>query len=64
MTHLFESLTLGDITLHNRIIMAPLTRGRSDPGSVPSALMQEYYRQRSGAGLILQRRTGRPRDAR
>ena len=38
--------------------MAPLTRGRSDPGSVPNAMMAEYYRQRSGAGLIISEATG------
>ena len=38
--------------------MAPLTRGRSDPGSVPNAMMTEYYRQRAGAGLIISEATG------
>ncbi len=39
-------------------MMAPLTRGRSDPGSVPNAMMAEYYRQRAGAGLIISEATG------
>ena len=55
---LFQSLQLGAITAKNRILMAPLTRGRSDPGSVPNAMMTEYYRQRSGAGLIISEATG------
>ena len=55
---LFEPLKLGAIDAPNRIVMAPLTRGRSDPGSIPNALMTEYYRQRAGAGLILSEATG------
>jgi 2,4-dienoyl-CoA reductase-like NADH-dependent reductase (Old Yellow Enzyme family) len=55
---LFQPLSLGAIEAKNRILMAPLTRGRSDPGSVPNAMMTEYYRQRSGAGLIISEATG------
>ena len=55
---LFQPLQLGAFTAKNRIIMAPLTRGRSDPGSVPNAMMVEYYRQRAGAGLIISEATG------
>ncbi len=54
MASLFDPLQLGDITLHNRIIMAPLTRMRSkQPGNIPYALNAEYYSQRSTAGLII-----------
>ncbi|WP_296677251.1 alkene reductase [Novosphingobium sp.] len=55
---LFQPLRLGAIEAPNRILMAPLTRGRSDPGSVPNAMMTEYYRQRAGAGLIISEATG------
>ena len=55
---LFQPLQLGAFTAKNRIMMAPLTRGRSDPGSVPNAMMAEYYRQRAGAGLIISEATG------
>ena len=55
---LFQPLQLGAFTAKNRIVMAPLTRGRSDPGSVPNAMMTEYYRQRAGAGLIISEATG------
>lgn len=55
---LFQPVTLGAIDCPNRILMAPLTRGRSDPGSVPNAMMAEYYRQRAGAGLIISEATG------
>lgn len=58
MTTLFDPLTLGDLTLPNRIVMAPLTRMRSkQPGNVPTPLMAEYYAQRAGAGLIISEAT-------
>jgi len=53
---LFQPGRIGDIDIANRIVMAPLTRGRADEplGDVPgSAMNVEYYRQRSGAGLII-----------
>jgi 2,4-dienoyl-CoA reductase-like NADH-dependent reductase (Old Yellow Enzyme family) len=56
---LFEPIKLGAIEAKNRIIMAPLTRGRSSqPGSVPNEMMATYYRQRAGAGLIISEATG------
>ena len=58
MTTLFDPITIGDLTLPNRIIMAPLTRARAIGGDrVPNALMAEYYRQRASAGLILSEAT-------
>jgi len=53
MPTLFDPLQLGELTLPNRIVMAPLTRCRADEGRVPNALMAEYYQQRASAGLIL-----------
>lgn len=51
---LFQPLTVGQMTLSNRIFMAPLTRLRSiEPGDIPTALMAEYYAQRASAGLII-----------
>lgn len=56
---LFEPVKLGAIHARNRIVMAPLTRGRaSQPGSVPNEMMATYYRQRAGAGLIISEATG------
>ncbi len=56
---LFQPLKLGAITAKNRIVMAPLTRGRAtQPGSVPNAMMATYYRQRANAGLIITEATG------
>jgi 2,4-dienoyl-CoA reductase-like NADH-dependent reductase (Old Yellow Enzyme family) len=57
MTTLFDPITIGDLQLNNRIVMAPLTRCRADEGRVPNALMAEYYAQRSSAGLILSEAT-------
>jgi len=58
MTTLFDSLTVGEVTLKNRVIMAPLTRMRSkQPGNIPHALNAEYYAQRAGAGLIISEAT-------
>ncbi|QGZ42528.1 2,4-dienoyl-CoA reductase-like NADH-dependent reductase (Old Yellow Enzyme family) [Pseudoduganella flava] len=57
MTTLFDPITIGDLTLKNRIVMAPLTRARAVDNRVPNALMAEYYAQRSGAGLILSEAT-------
>lgn len=56
MTKLFEPTRIGDIELANRVVMAPLTRSRADEaaGDIPGSEMNiEYYRQRSGAGLII-----------
>lgn len=53
MPNLFDPITIGDLQLPNRIIMAPLTRSRASAGRVPNALMAGYYAQRATAGLIL-----------
>jgi 2,4-dienoyl-CoA reductase-like NADH-dependent reductase (Old Yellow Enzyme family) len=53
MTTLFDPLTLGDLKIPNRIIMAPLTRSRAGASRIPNRLMAEYYAQRASAGLIL-----------
>ncbi|GGF49646.1 alkene reductase [Azorhizobium oxalatiphilum] len=50
---LFEPYRLGDLTLPNRIVMAPLTRNRAGSGMVATALTAEYYAQRASAGLLI-----------
>ena len=56
---LFQPLKMGALEARNRIFMAPLTRGRAaDPMFVPNSMMETYYRQRSGAGMILTEATG------
>jgi 2,4-dienoyl-CoA reductase-like NADH-dependent reductase (Old Yellow Enzyme family) len=51
---LLQPRRLGDLLLPNRVVMAPLTRGRANnAGHVPNDLMREYYEQRATAGLII-----------
>ncbi|WP_299531783.1 alkene reductase [uncultured Streptomyces sp.] len=50
---LFDPVSLGDIDLANRVVMAPLTRMRSGADGIPGALVVEHYRQRAGVGLIV-----------
>lgn len=50
---LFSPVTLGSISLKNRIVMAPLTRNRAGEGAVPQAMNVTYYEQRASAGLIV-----------
>ncbi|MFE9723368.1 alkene reductase [Streptomyces sp. NPDC005794] len=50
---LFRPVSLGDIELANRVVMAPLTRMRSGPSGVPGDLVIEHYRQRASLGLIV-----------
>ncbi len=59
---LFKPVQLGAITAPNRIIMAPLTRGRADADGVPTPIMVDYYRQRATAGLIISEATGISRE--
>lgn len=51
---LFEPVTIGGLTIPNRIAMAPMTREFS-PGGVPGADVVDYYRRRAagGVGLII-----------
>jgi N-ethylmaleimide reductase len=58
MLKLFEPITIGAIHAPNRILMAPMTRGRATYAHVPTALMREYYVQRASAGLIITEATG------
>ncbi len=58
MPTLFDPVALGAIAAPNRIVMAPLTRGRATRDHVPTPLMAEYYAQRASAGLIVSEATG------
>jgi len=58
MPTLFDPIDLGAIHAPNRILMAPLTRGRASPGFLPNDLMRDYYAQRASAGLIISEATG------
>jgi N-ethylmaleimide reductase len=55
--HLLSPYDLHGLTLRNRVVMAPLTRGRAGSERVPNDLMAEYYTQRASAGLIISEAT-------
>ncbi len=59
LNKLFSPIQIGPYILEHRVVMAPLTRLRSDqPGDVPGDLMLEYYSQRaSQGGLIISEAT-------
>ena len=50
---LLSPFDLRGLPLRNRVVMAPLTRGRAGRERVPNELMVEYYTQRASAGLII-----------
>jgi len=50
---LLQSLTIGDLNLKNRVVLAPMTRSRSGSERLANPLMAEYYTQRASAGLVL-----------
>jgi N-ethylmaleimide reductase len=51
---LLQPYRMGDLTLSNRVVMAPLTRSRAtDPDLAPTELHARYYAQRASAGLII-----------
>ena len=56
--NLFSTINLGDYTLRNRIVMAPMTRSRADAEGVQSPLAAEYYGARADAGLVITEGTG------
>ncbi|AEV86797.1 1,2-oxophytodienoate reductase [Actinoplanes sp. SE50] len=56
-TGLFEPFPLGDLTLANRMVMAPLTRNRADHDGVVTPMMVTHYRQRATTGLIISEST-------
>lgn len=57
MPKLLDPITIGDFSLRNRIVLAPLTRCRASEGRVSNAMMAEYYVQRATAGMILSEAT-------
>lgn len=52
MKQIFQPFTLGTLQLKNHVVMAPMTRSRA-LNNLPNDLMATYYKQRSGAGLII-----------
>ncbi|WP_136163646.1 alkene reductase [Sphingomonas flavalba] len=62
MPSLFDPIRIGAVDAPNRILMAPLTRGRATRDHVPTPLMATYYAQRAAAGLIISEATGISRE--
>ena len=62
MPTLFDPVEIGPLKLPNRILMAPLTRGRATREAVPTTIMADYYAQRASAGLIISEATGISRE--
>jgi N-ethylmaleimide reductase len=60
---LFSPFKVGALQLKNRMVMAPLTRSRAEPGHVPGEMIAEYYAQRASAGLIIAEATMAAGDA-
>jgi N-ethylmaleimide reductase len=54
---LFTELVIEDYVVKNRIALAPLTRGRAGGTRVPNSIMATYYKQRSGAGILISEAT-------
>ena len=52
-----QPVTIGDLALKNRIVMAPLTRSRSSRDGVVPDFAGTYYAQRASAGLIISEAT-------
>ena len=54
-THLMEPFRLKNITLNNRIVMAPMLSRLCDPDGIVSQKLIDYYaeRARGGAGLVI-----------
>ena len=53
MTTLFDPINIGQYNLPNRILMSPMTRGRSGLSGVPTSIMADYYSARADAGLLI-----------
>lgn len=61
---LFQPIRVGEIELPNRIVMASMSRARTEnPELVPIPLQADYYRQRASAGLIFSEGTWPSREA-
>lgn len=54
---ILQPVQIGDLSLRNRIVMAPLTRSRSNDDGIPPAFAADYYAQRADAGIIISEAT-------
>ncbi len=53
MPSLLDPVSLGALSLPNRVVMAPMTRSRAGNERLPNPAMGQYYGQRVSAGLIV-----------
>ncbi|MCB2426543.1 alkene reductase [Methylophaga pinxianii] len=60
---LLSPIKIGNQTLKNRLVMAPLTRNRAGEGLLPTEMNVTYYKQRASAGLIISEGTQIAEDA-
>lgn len=50
---LLNEFNNNQLQLKNRVVLAPLTRSRATQDHIPTPIMTTYYKQRSGAGLLI-----------
>ncbi|MDQ0206622.1 alkene reductase [Alkalicoccobacillus murimartini] len=53
MKKIVEETKIGNVSLKNRLAMAPMTRSRAQVDGTPGELAAEYYGQRASFGLII-----------
>ncbi|AUW94928.1 alkene reductase [Sulfobacillus thermotolerans] len=53
MDKLWETVTVGRMTLSHRLAMAPMTRSRAQADGTPGDLAPVYYSQRASLGLLI-----------
>src|SRR6201996_7727753 len=53
----FSPIAVGDYDLPNRIVMAPMTRSRSDDEGLVTGYAADYYAQRADAALVISEAT-------
>lgn len=50
---ILEPITIGNLTLSNRLAMAPMTRSRATANGIVQDITATYYAQRAGIGLLI-----------
>ncbi len=53
MEKLWTPTKIGNMELHHRLAMAPMTRSRAQEDGTPGELAAEYYTQRASLGLLI-----------
>ncbi len=52
-SQLLSPFKLGGLELANRVVLAPLTRGRAGLSRLANHTIAKYYEQRASAGLLI-----------